>query len=97
MPTRLPTNVVGLDEYLRYVNDITNGVFGPALIFLFGVIIFIQFKQYDNPRAATATTAIMAIVSFIFAVLDIMPRKTMGIFVALFIGSLLWSAFTKRD
>lgn len=81
------TNITNPVIFLQYVNFLTNGYFGVAIVGGFFAIMFLALKQYNAEKAFASSSFSSAILSFLFYVMGMCDVQYVMIFTALAICS----------
>jgi len=54
-----------LAEFMTYNNEITDGWYGPVILFCFWIVIFINLKNYQTPEAFAGASFLSSIISLL--------------------------------
>lgn len=90
------TAFAGLTEVFGYVNYLTNGVLGIAILLIVGFISFISTKNYSWDRSLAFTSFITMIVAIMLRFLDLIGDKLLT-FCAILMGVSLVILIAERD
>jgi hypothetical protein len=87
MPLTSPENLTGTTEFLQWLQVITDGRFGPALLIMFSITIFLTMKVYDTERAWAAAFFVSALLGLFLGALGLLPFIwRVGVFIAFLVG-----------
>lgn len=90
MPAVSPENLTSTVDFLVWLNTITDQRFGPALIIMFGIVVFLTLKVYNTERAFSATAFVIGILGVLLSGVGLLSTTWMVACVSLaLIGVLL--------
>lgn len=96
-PYPMPDNndTQGFLELFTYINNVTDGLFFPMILFIIWIVTFIASKIFSNSRAFTVASFITSFLSMMLAVLGLAAPKYAYLSIILLAAGILWIKLDK--
>jgi len=90
--TNATVNVTGMYTLFQYVQEVSNDIFFPLVLFGLLIILFVIFKgsSYSNSQPFAGSSFFIMIMAILFRTMGFISNKWMYLFITIMAGSIVW-------